>query len=394
MPPPRRPSPIAVGPYRLRVMRGPHQDGRWYWRAGQYADGSETTVWTGWATADEATAVIAGMVHRGDTEAPGEGCATVRDLMEMWMGAMLERADLRPRSVETMRAGAAAVARGLGSVLLSRVTARTLETYRDSRLRSGDTLARDREEQPRGRLPRVQGVAPETVARELRMLRQAWQWARESGHVSTDLPPRVRVHVRPVVDRYTPTGPEVAAVLRRLDGWPALAVRLLAATGCRLGELAHARRRDLDVDACEIQVRGKTGARVVPIAPVALAALAPDLPTDPEAWLLTIRPVSVLTSLRRYLADAIDAENAERAERGLRPLRQWTAHALRRAAVDTLYRAGVDVGVAASVLGHSPDVALRHYRRAGEDERREAVRRAGLGVIVGGEVVEMRMKKK
>jgi hypothetical protein len=59
--------------------------------------------------------------------------------------------------------------------------------------------------------------------------------------------------------------------------------------------------------------------------------------------------------------------------------------------VDALYRAGVDVSVAAAVLGHSPAVALRHYRRASEDDRHEAVRRARLGVVpVLGEVVPLR----
>jgi integrase len=331
------------------------------------------------------------MVHRGDTTAPEPGCATVRDLMELWMGAQLERADLRPRSLETMRATAAPIARGMGHVLISRVTLRTLETYRDSRLRPGDGLARTRDEQPRGRLPRVQGVSPETVARELRVLAAAWRWGRESGCISAGELPRCRLLVRPVVERHTPTMVEVAAVLRRLDGWPALAVRLLAATGCRLGEVAHARRRDLDVERAELRVVGKTGARVVPLDPVALAAVLPDLPTDPGAYLLPVTPSSALTSLRRYLDRAVEEESAARAEAGLGPLPRWTAHALRRAAVDALYRAGVDVSVAAAVLGHSPAVALRHYRRASEDDRHEAVRRARLGVVpVLGEVVPLR----
>jgi integrase len=392
---PKRPAPSAVGPWRLRVARGPHKEhaDRWYWRAGRFRGGAEETLWTGWATREEAERIVGGMLSTGQKKAaPSAGIATVGDLVDYWLGAQEDRADLRPRSIETMRAACKALVRGLGSVRIERVTTATLETYRDGRLRAGDAIAVERADQKRGRLPRVQRMAPETVARELRMLGQAWRWAYEGGHVANVAPPRVRLNVRPVVDRYTPTLGEVSRVLSRLSSWPAVAVRLLASTGCRLGEIAGLRWRDVDTERGEIRVSGKTGPRTIPLGRAFLASLPRPLIAIPDALVLGVSPSSALTSLRRYLAEAIGAENEERRKRGESPMPLWTAHALRRLAVDRLYRAGVDVATAASILGHSPDVALKHYRRASDGDRRAAVDLARLGYLPdaeGAEVIEI-----
>lgn len=70
----------------------------------------------------------------------------------------------------------------------------------------------------------------------------------------------------------------------------------------------------------------------------------------------------------------------------------WQPHDLRRAAVDQLYRAGVDPGAAAALVGHSPTTALRHYRRASEEDLQAAVARTGLGHVPAGEVILFRRK--
>ncbi len=59
---------------------------------------------------------------------------------------------------------------------------------------------------------------------------------------------------------------------------------------------------------------------------------------------------------------------------------------LRRAAVDSLLRAGVDVGTACAILGHSPAVMLTRYRRATLDDARKAVLTARLGSVPAGAV--------
>lgn len=47
-----RPDKVVVAPLRARVVRGPNESGRWYWRIVLYRGqkGAEATLWTGWAT--------------------------------------------------------------------------------------------------------------------------------------------------------------------------------------------------------------------------------------------------------------------------------------------------------------------------------------------------------
>lgn len=68
---------------------------------------------------------------------------------------------------------------------------------------------------------------------------------------------------------------------------------------------------------------------------------------------------------------------------GVAGVRRFSPHALRRAAVVALYRAGTDVSVAASVAGHSPAIALKHYREVAESETASAIKAARLGYFDG-----------
>ncbi len=60
-----KPKPAEVGEVRLTVMasRGCQQGDRWYWRARR--KGERDTLWTGWASRDEAMAAVARLVARG-----------------------------------------------------------------------------------------------------------------------------------------------------------------------------------------------------------------------------------------------------------------------------------------------------------------------------------------
>jgi integrase len=66
---------------------------------------------------------------------------------------------------------------------------------------------------------------------------------------------------------------------------------------------------------------------------------------------------------------------------------RFTAHGLRRDPINTLLRGGVDVGTAAAMLGHSPKVMLRNYRKATMGDIRDALRKTGLGQAPQGKVV-------
>lgn len=364
-----RPAPLRLESLSCTVVRprpaaGP-QDGRWYWRARR----GDETLWTGWATREEADVVCARLTL-GEA---GGAAVTIRDLMETWFAGAEDLAaagQLAETSLDTMRASVRAILRELGAVHIAAVTVATLERYRDVRLTPRAEQLR-RAEGQRGRLPRRSGMATETVARELRMLRTAWAWGHERGLVPTATLPRVVVRPKPFYERYTPSAEEIGAVLERLEGWPWLAVRLYWATGCRLGEIATLRRRDVDASEAVLYVRGKTGPREVVIVPAVMAELLPHLPQDPDARLLGVTYGTARTSLRRYLADACAAAGVPR----------WTAQALRRFATDAIYETGADPGIEAAHLGHGPQTAMAHYRRARVTVRRRAVQSAGLGVL-------------
>lgn len=361
-----RPAPLRLESLSCTVVRGPRQDGRWYWRARR----ADATLWTGWATREEASAACARLTLG---EQPQGGVCTVGELVGHWFAEAEDRAEsgqLAQTSLDTLRAVVRALRRDLGAVRVDAITVSTLERYRDARLRPAPPPRR--EEGQRGRLPRRGGLASETVARELRLLRQVWTWAHERGLVPSPTLPRVAMRVRAEVERYTPSPAEVAAVLDHLDGWAWLAVRLLWATGCRLGEIASLRRRDVDASRALLRVRGKTGPREVAILPSVLAELLPHLPDEPDARLLAeVTTETIRTSLRRHLAAACKAAKVPR----------WTAHGLRRLATDALFDAGADPGVEGAQIGHSPKVALTHYRRASVSARHQAVAAARLGVV-------------
>ncbi|MEK0430863.1 MAG: hypothetical protein RL139_667 [Gemmatimonadota bacterium] len=362
-----RPSPRSVGDIRIRAARGPDTSGRWYWRAMRL----DETVWVGWATEADAVRAVASLVARDAVgEERGEDVRTVRDLLELWMGYQSERADLSPHTVAGRRIACRQVVRVLGAVLADRLDRATMERLRDTRIR--------------------EGAASSTVHQELSAVCSAWRWARESGLVPARDLPRPRLRVEPRRASVTPSRGDVVEVLQELTGWARVAAYLYASTGCRLGELAAVRLDQLDLEAGTLTVRGKTGAREVPLAPPVVREL--------EAWLLERAPGARLfgvsaqtmrTNLRRLIHAAVERINARRAERRLPLVTPWSPQGFRRAVVDALYRSGVDIGVAASIAGHSPSTALRAYRRVTTDERASAARMARLGYLVDGDVVEL-----
>ena len=98
-----RPKPAEVGEVRLGVLRGPRADGRWYWRARRKS--MRDTVWTGWATRDEAMQAVAELVvpvrrlrhHAADHAAAWR--RTLTDHEQFWTVARVEVADEGARVV-------------------------------------------------------------------------------------------------------------------------------------------------------------------------------------------------------------------------------------------------------------------------------------------------------
>lgn len=355
---PKRPKKVVVGPVRARAIRSRASTaatGDWYWRAEVHRDATTLTVWNGWATRAVVEETLARLLTEGTLfdapEADPEPVRTTRDLMETWVAAQEDRGDLSDHTVRGYRNAARQVVTVIGDVLLDHVDVSTLHRFRDTRLRAGGATG--------------------TVDMELGVVRMAWRWGREIGVCPVRDLPHVPVNVKPTRNRRTPSTSEVTAVLGAMTGWSRLAVRLLFATGARIGEIAGLTWRDLDLDEGVLRVDGKTGERLIPVEPAVVAelrALRGDAPGG--AGVFGVNPRTVKGQIRvRYLPRACEAAGV--------PV--FSAHGLRRAAADTYARAGVDVGTAAALLGHSPKVMLEHYRQVTLDDRRRAVARARLG---------------
>lgn len=353
----KRPKSLAVDPIKARVIRGPNPEGRWYWQAVVYRDATERTVWSGWATREQASQELAALVAGGELDGsrrPDPTVETVGDVLETWLGSQGARADLAALTMKHYTSRSKTLHAGIGAVRPDRLDVVTLERFRDTRLHAG--------------------AAPATVAKELKILRFAWRWGRELGYCPPRDLPKVAIKPHPVRTRHTPTRADVLGVLDHLDGWPYLAVRLLFATGARVGEIAVLRWEAVDLARATITLRGKTGPRAFPLSPD-LAALLRPLAGDPAALVLGVTPNMVRGHLgTRHLAAACERAGVPR----------FSPHGLRRATVDALLLAGVDVGTAASLMGHTPAVMLAAYRQATDDDRRQAITTAALGAVPGG----------
>ena len=387
----KRPAPVRAADIRARVLRGPDEEGRWYWRAWQTIDGKQVALGAGWWHPHEAERAL---VQLGGTPAAERArrtiAANVRELLEFWIGAQEMRPDLSPRTVEVRRAGARHVAAAIGDVLVVAVDRQVLERFRDRRLRELVTVRRKKRDADGNttavweEIPTTRTSAPRSVHFEMLVLRMAWRWGREIGLVTGELP-NVTVRVRGYVrNRYTPSPKETASVLQELDGWARLALLLYAGTGARLDEIAALTWGAIDWTQGELAVNGKMGQRVVPVEPPILAALQAAGPGEPSA-----RVLDCAYSTSRAIYDRLDV--ACRAA----GVPRFAPGGLRRAAVAALYRTG-DPSIAGAIIGHSPVVAMRHYREVGATEKHDAMRSARLGHLpeAGETVIELPIRRR
>lgn len=345
----KRPKPIVVGKVRVRVRRGPREDGRWYWRADRAAGHSRREqVWTGWGTADEAEAAVIAALSAGERLETGhDQVRTLHDLLECWAQSQDERSDVSEHTRRNATDAAGRLSGVIGSVLVERVDRRVLERYRDRSGRSGATIARD-----------------------LKYLRQAWRWGREVGAVPIVDLPSVRVQRQePVRSRYTPSREDVARLLADIRQHSEAAYRgivILAATGARPGGVVAITWGDVARDLRSLKVTDKTGTRTVSLHPEVAAELGRWGREDAATRLVQLAGDNIRWHLR---------ESGVR----LKLAGVVTPTGLRRYVVDALYRSG-QVDAAASQLGHSPATAMAVYRQVTDADRSRAVLQAGLGM--------------
>ena len=343
----RRPKPFGVGPVRVRAINGP-RDNQWYWRAEIHENGASRSVWSGWATRTDAAKQVAGIVAEVDFDPVGSigDLETVFDLLDVWLGSVDARQDIAKSTQILYRRRSRQIARVLGSVLLERIRLSDLEGYRNRRLR--------------------ERAASGTVAGELRILKIAWRWGSQTGICPARDLPSPPLKVSPVRNRYTPTQTEAAMVLQQLEGWERSAFLVLATTGCRIGEIASLRWDQIDLDRREITVTGKRKTRTIPVRDETVDALVAMDRTG--AFVFPVAKTTLIQGLQRRLPMSCSAAGVPR----------FTPHGLRRMVQNTLAEAGVDIADYAAILGHSPQVALLHYRQVRPNSLRSAIAVAGL----------------
>lgn len=355
----RKPRPITLDTLRARPVRGPREDGRWYWRA-ETRERRPSSRGARWATEGEAGRWLAELITEA-VPAPSALRHTVGALLDAWLAVQLDRIDLSHHTQLYYRGCAQRLVDDLHDVPVERLS-HHLDTWVQTRVR------RDK-------------GATSTLETDHATLRQVWTWGRERGVCPDRDLPRARIpRASPRRSTYTPTPEEVAATLavvyQRAETYGSsqrvyLLLVLLWATGCRRGEVEGLRWDQVDTRRGLLHVDGKTGGRMVPVRGHALDLLR-DAPREGELV------VGRCSHARRSLDSACDEAGVPR----------WTPHALRRLAVDTMARKGVHVSTAAAYLGHSPLVMMRHYRRVSEGDLIEAAAVAGLG-STGGAVLRL-----
>lgn len=185
-----------------------------------------------------------------------------------------------------------------------------------------------------------QSWAPNTRRSYRSSLRAFYSWAMAAGVVQSSpahlLPP---VKVPRAVPRPTPELLFRAAV-KRADDRERLGLMLAGVCGLRRGELARARREDLEVDLVgySLRVIGKGGhVRMVPV-PEGLAAV---ILARPAGWLFPSPHGGHLTP--HHLAKLIAATMPE----------GWTTHTLRHRCGTRAYAATKDLLEVQNLLGHA-----------------------------------------
>ncbi|MCB9683552.1 MAG: site-specific integrase [Alphaproteobacteria bacterium] len=232
---------------------------------------------------------------------------------------------------------------------------------------------------------RQAGIAPRTIAYELRVAAMAFRWAQRTGLLGAALGLRVpRVRIDGQQHTHNHRTPTLEEALRAIDAMPRddwwLAALVMARTGARVGEVVRLRASDLDEHAGWVVFgravgASKTGRRRVPLDGGTAELLRGRSSVDDSPLFAlegagrrgrgrtTVAPVQ---ALERRLLEACDAAG----------VRRFTPHGLRRMVVTRMLRSGVDPSVAAAVTGHSVATMLRYYRQIGDDELRAAVERA------------------
>lgn len=365
MPTNKRPKRLSFGDAIARPIRGPKKDQprSFYWQVQRERGGERVTLFSCWGTREEIkTRTIDFLANEPSPEEAARlrmsSIETVRDVLETFVGSQRSRyeaGDLTQHGYRASRNDGRHLARLLGRLALSGLRRAELENYRNTRL--------------------IEGAASSTVKREIKTMRSAWRWALDSELIPDRELPRVKVKVEPARTKYNPTPEECWRVIEQLNGWPRFVASILAVTGTRIGAVAHLQYGGIQSGSVLLFTKGKPIR--FPLTDQLRAAL--ELANYETEYLHGTTPTMVTGHFSsRELPRACEKAGVQR----------FSSHGFRRAAVDALQRAGVDIKTAADLLGHSPEVMLRYYREASPDDLRGAAERLGELMTPGGSMKE------
>lgn len=208
------------------------------------------------------------------------------------------------------------------------------------------------------------GWAPNTMKSARSSLRSFYGWACAAGHIDGS-PAHLLPPVRVPRGRPKPT-PESAyrAAQASADPRALLAIDLAGMCGLRRGEIARARREDVETDLVgrSLRVVGKGGhVRVVPLPD----GLADRIMARDRGWLFPtprtnghMTPHHVSKIVKVYLPDGV------------------SMHSLRHRCATTAYAATRDLRAVQELLGHSRPETTAAYILAPDDSIRRAMQAA------------------
>ena len=347
---PRKPKPQSYENLRAYADRPPgKRDARWYWRV-RVEDTSES-VWTGRATPSGIGDILRELVRKGENHPAGkpraEECRTLDDLLDFYIGELSGRADINEPTLVLYRSMRRAINRGIGRTLVEQLNYRVLAGYL-----------------------RARAVSTRTKTMERDLIRRALTWGTSVGLIPPTAQPVRFPEIVVVATRakVTPTEAQLAAVLEQSSGWMRLFLLLSWSTGARQQEIATLTWDKVDLEEGSLTVFGKRSKKNK--QPWRTVWLSDHIVEELRAWkeqrhdrhdyVLGLQPGSVSPTLCRQLPVLCQAAGVP----------AFTNHGIRRAVVNRMARDRVDVSVAASITGHSPQVMLGIYRQVSEDERK------------------------
>lgn len=372
----RKPKPVTVGELTAKPHRPPiASNPLWSWRCRKYG----ATVWSGRAKRADVAAILMAIIQTPPEPEPDAApVETVEQAMTLWLEREVEGSTRAPLTIRNYRTSTTAVCRVAGLLRLNR----------------GPWIAREV-----WRLLAAEGLAHRTIQIHTGVMLMAWRWAHGYGFVPTPCPAAPRVKPPPPKRRYTPTLEEALKVINSLDGASRAVLTVQLATGARISEVCCIHRADVDDDGERVvltlgvhESARKTGRRLVPVTmPEAIAEIRGAIKTMDAAgrahgtlWTKRPRggrPVTSPKQLRPVTAAfrGTVGKVLSRADWEGLGVQRFSSHALRRLAAGMLRQAGVQLEVAAHLLGHSITMMLKTYREIDDGERFEAMTRARLG---------------